>query len=92
VPDQPTLLWRARGDGLCVRTLGSRGFDSLTSRQVSTFHSILQISGEALVTTTMANSALELRDPAGNTPALTITPLAGGTHPTVASIVIQQLG
>jgi hypothetical protein len=25
-------------------------------------------------------------------PALTITPLAGGTHPAVASMVIQQLG
>jgi hypothetical protein len=51
-----------------------------------------QLSGEALVTTTVANSALELRNPSGNTPALTITPLAGGTHPVVASIVIQQLG
>lgn len=51
-----------------------------------------QIAGEALVTTTVANSALELRDPTGNTPALTITPVAGGTHPAVASIVIQELG
>jgi hypothetical protein len=50
-----------------------------------------QISGEALVTTTVAGSLLELRNPAGNTPALTITPLAGGTHAAVASIVIQQL-
>jgi hypothetical protein len=51
-----------------------------------------QISGEALVTTTVANSALELRNPTGNTPALTVTPKAGGTHAAVASIVIQQLG
>ncbi|HEV2924488.1 MAG TPA: hypothetical protein VGW98_10670 [Solirubrobacteraceae bacterium] len=51
-----------------------------------------QISGEVLVTTTVAKSALELRNPAGNTPALTITPVAGGTHPAAASIVIQQLG
>ena len=50
------------------------------------------ISGEALVTTTAANSALELRNPTGNTPALTITPKAGGTHAAGASIVIQQLG
>jgi hypothetical protein len=50
-----------------------------------------QISGEALVTTTGENSALELRNPAGNTAALTITPLAGGTHAAAASIVIQQL-
>jgi hypothetical protein len=51
-----------------------------------------QISGEALVTTTVANSALELRNPTGNTPALTVTPSAGGTHAAVASLVIRQLG
>jgi hypothetical protein len=50
-----------------------------------------QISGDALVTTTVANSTLELRNPAGNTPALTITPDAGGAQSVVASIVIQQL-
>jgi hypothetical protein len=49
------------------------------------------LPGEALVTTTVANSALELRNPAGNTPTLTITSLAGRKHPAVASIVIQQL-
>ncbi len=51
-----------------------------------------QIAGDALVTTTAASSTIELRNPAGNTPALTITPLAGGAQPAVASIVIQQLG
>jgi hypothetical protein len=50
-----------------------------------------QIAGDALITTTAASSKVELRNPAGNTPALTITPLAGGTHPAVASVVIQQL-
>jgi hypothetical protein len=51
-----------------------------------------EISGEALVTTTAVNSGLEVLNPAGNTPALTITPKAGGTHAAVASLVIQQLG
>jgi hypothetical protein len=51
-----------------------------------------QIAGDALITATAASSTVELRNPAGNTPALTITPLAGGTHPAAASIVIQQLG
>jgi hypothetical protein len=51
-----------------------------------------QIAGDALITTAATASTVELRNPAGNTPALTITPLAGGTHPAVASIVIQQLG
>jgi hypothetical protein len=50
-----------------------------------------QIAGDALITTTAANSTVELRNPAGNTPALTITPLAGGAQPAVASIVIQRL-
>jgi hypothetical protein len=51
-----------------------------------------QIAGDALIAATAANSTVELRNPAGNTPALTITPVAGGTHPAVASIVIQRLG
>ena len=51
-----------------------------------------EISGEALVTTTVAGSTLELRNPTGNSQALTITPLAGGTHPAAASLVIQQVG
>jgi hypothetical protein len=50
-----------------------------------------QIVGESLVETTVANSTLEVVNPSGNTPALTITPLAGGTHPVSASLVIQQL-
>ena len=49
------------------------------------------ISAEALVATTSVNSTIELRNPAGNTPALTITPDAGGAHSAVASLVIQQL-
>ena len=50
-----------------------------------------QIAGEALVTTTVVNSKIELRNPAGESTALTITPLAGGTDPAVASLVIEQL-
>ena len=50
------------------------------------------IAGDALVTTTAANSVLEVRNPAGNTPALTVTPKAGGTHAAAASLVIQRLG
>lgn len=50
------------------------------------------ISGDALIKTTVANSVLEIRNPTGNTPALTMTPVAGGTHPVVASLIIQRLG
>jgi hypothetical protein len=50
-----------------------------------------QIVGESLVRTTTVNALLEVVNPAGNTPALTITPLAGGTRPVSASLVIQKL-
>ena len=50
-----------------------------------------QIIGMALVTTTVINSILTVRNPAGNAAALTITPLAGGTRPVSAHLVIIQL-
>jgi hypothetical protein len=50
-----------------------------------------EISGEALVTTTVANSVVSVVNPTGNSTALTITPSAGGTHPVAASVVIEQL-
>ncbi len=51
-----------------------------------------QIVGMAIVTTTVINSILTVRNPAGNSTALTITPLAGGTRPVSAHLVITQLG
>ncbi len=50
-----------------------------------------QIVGTAIVTTTSANSILTVRNPAGNAAALTITPLAGGTRPVSAHLVITQI-
>lgn len=51
-----------------------------------------QIVGTAIVTTTVINSVLTVRNPAGNAAALTITPLAGGTRPVSAHLVIMQIG
>ncbi len=51
-----------------------------------------QIVGMAIVTTTVINSILTVRNPAGNAAALTITPLAGGTRPVSAHLVITQIG
>lgn len=51
-----------------------------------------QIVGMAVVTTTAVNSILTVRNPAGNAAALTITPLAGGTRPVSAHLVITQIG
>jgi hypothetical protein len=50
-----------------------------------------QIVGMSLVTTTVINSLLTVRNPAGNSTALTITPLAGGTRPVSAHLVITQI-
>jgi hypothetical protein len=49
------------------------------------------IAGEALVTTSVINSVLTVRNPAGNATALTVTPLAGGTRPVSASLIIERL-
>jgi hypothetical protein len=45
----------------------------------------------ALVETSAINSILTVRNPAGNPAALTITPLAGGTRPVSAHLVIIQI-
>lgn len=50
-----------------------------------------QIVGIAIVTTTSINSILTVRNPADNASALTITPIAGGTEPVSAHLVITQL-
>jgi hypothetical protein len=50
-----------------------------------------QIAGMSLVTTTVVNSILTVRNPTGNSTALTITPLAGGTRPVSAHLVITQI-
>ena len=50
-----------------------------------------QIVGMAVVTTTAVNSVLTVRNPAGNASALTVTPLAGGTRPVSAHLVITQI-
>ena len=50
-----------------------------------------QIVGMAIVETTVINSILTVRNPEGTAAALTITPLAGGTRPVSAHLVITQL-
>lgn len=50
-----------------------------------------QIIGMAIVETTTINSILTVRNPAGNPAALIITPLAGGTRPVSAHLVITRL-
>jgi hypothetical protein len=51
-----------------------------------------EITGESLITTTVANSVVSVTNPLGNSVALTVTPIAGGTHASVASLIIEQVG
>lgn len=50
-----------------------------------------QIIEMTIVTTTVINSILTVRNPAGNATALTITPLAGGNRPVSAHLVITRI-
>ena len=52
---------------------------------------VSQIVEMAIIETTSVNSILTVRNPAGNSTALTITPLAGGTRPVSAHLVITRL-
>ena len=49
------------------------------------------IIGMSIIITTEVNSILTVRNPAGNLTALTITPLASGTKPVSAHLVIMQI-
>ncbi len=50
-----------------------------------------QIIGMSYVTTSVAGTVLEVINPPGNSPALTITPLAGGTNPVSAHLTIVRI-
>ncbi len=50
-----------------------------------------QIVGLSIVTTVGPNTTLEVINPTGNTPALTITPIAGGTQSVSAHLTITRL-
>ena len=49
------------------------------------------ITNTVLIETTVIDSVLEIRNPTGNATALTITPIAGGTKPASAWLVIKRL-
>lgn len=50
-----------------------------------------QIVGFSLVFTSSINTVLEVINPSGNSPALTITPVAGGTHAVSAHLLITRI-
>ena len=50
-----------------------------------------QVVGICLVQTTLPNSILSIRNPLGEAIALTMTPVAGGTNPVSAHLVITRV-
>jgi hypothetical protein len=50
-----------------------------------------QITGMALVQTTTVNSVISIVNPTGESTALTITPIAGGTDSVSANLIITQI-
>jgi hypothetical protein len=69
--------------------VGELGTKDLPYTVVGRATGTAQISATALVQTTIVNSILTVRNPAGNATALTITPLAGGTRPVSATLLIE---
>jgi hypothetical protein len=67
------------------------GFLEIQSTVVGRATGTSQIVETALVRTVVPNSVLAVRNPASESTALTITPLAGGTNPVSAHLVITQL-
>lgn len=61
--------------------------DSVVGRAIGTS----QLSNHMLLTTTVTNSILSVRNPAGSPTALTITPIAGGTSSVSASLLIKRI-
>ena len=75
--------------GQLILTLNGQDLDyTVVGRATGTS----EIVGMAIISTTAVNSVLTVRNPAGNAAALTITPLAGGTRPVSAHLVITQIG
>jgi len=78
--------------GQLVLTLNSgAGAAELAYTVVGRATGTSQIVGLALVQTSVVNSILTVRNPASEPTALTITPLAGGTEPVSAHLVITRL-
>jgi hypothetical protein len=75
--------------GQLVLALNSgAGFLEIPSTVVGRATSTSQIIETALVRTSTINSTLQVRNPAGESLALSVTPLAGGTNPVSAHLVI----
>jgi hypothetical protein len=67
------------------------GFGIVANSVVGRATGTSQIVGVSIITTTVANTLIQIRNAPGNVAALTITPTAGGTNAVSAHLVITQL-
>ena len=74
--------------GQLILTLNGEDLDNTVVGRATGTSDII---GMSIITTTEVNSILTVRNPAGNSTALTITPLAGGTRPVSAHLIIIQI-
>ncbi len=72
---------------LVIRINGTENASTVVGRATGTS----QIMGNAIIITTLPNSILSIAHPVGNTPALTLTPWAGGTHAVSATLNITRI-
>lgn len=72
---------------LLLRLNGAEQYHTVVGRATGTS----QISGTFIIETTVDNSIIEVVNPAGSFTALTITPLAGGSTPSSAHLIIIKL-
>ncbi len=64
----------------------------LASTVTGRFTGTTPIIGTVLVETTVVNSVLTLRNPAGSSLAFQVTPMSGGTSPSSATLLIERIG
>ena len=71
-----------------IFTLNGADLDYTVVGRATGTSDIIEMS---IISTSSVNSILTVRNPAGNSTALTITPLAGGTRPVSAHLLITQI-
>jgi len=72
---------------LCIVLNAGQNPNTVVGRATGTS----QVVGMCLVQTTLPNSILSIRNPLGQPIALTMTPVAGGTNPVSAHLVISRV-
>jgi hypothetical protein len=77
---------------LCVFTGATAGTEAnLAYTVVGRATGTSQIVGHVLVRAPVASTSLSIRNCPGNSPALTITPVAGGTNAVSATLLIKRV-